>query len=370
MLAAGTENSVYLNPRAWDAVLRIETIAQSADAGARAFARLWQRFEALALGVRLQEGIVAELIVRYDGAGLPPTWRRFVEQTAPPRDIWERTPGDALLAFAGPNDLALLGSALAAWAPPGKNRDWDRLRQVARGLLLGRDLFDDVLPKLESCGAYVVARPNREAPGQPPPGLPLEALAVFTLPSSTATADDPSAVPDLRASLENALNTGLNVLAAAQNAKGSETVAAVRTSEREGLRLRWIEGAGPHQPAYGLTATHLILASSPQLIRDFEQPPRAPSPSYEHVAQQYFAGENQVLFVNLARISQFLGDQRESLTRQTAASHGVSEPEAAQRLQRINELLQLLDAGFIAGHLHEDSLRIVVGGVVVPPAAR
>jgi hypothetical protein len=373
-LTAGTENALYLNPRAWDGVLHLEAIAADADPGAQAFVQIWKRCTALGIGLRIREGVVGELVAHYNSADLPAPWQQFVVRSAVPREFLEQVPRNALLAGAGPNDLALLGSVLASQFSSGKNRDWDRIRQIARGLLLGRDLFDDVLPKFESVGVYLVPRRDLQSAGVPPEVIPFDALAAFTLPKGTGTADDVQASAGLRESLENALQTGLNLLAATANAQTPATTALVRSLDQDGLLVRWAEGCGPYQPAYALTGNQLLVASSPQLIRDFaQQLPRdslAAAPLYVQQAKQYFPDENHVLIVNLMQARQFLTEQQRFLVQRTAASHSVSEAEAAKRLHHIHELLQLVDAGFIAGQLRDGTLRIVVGGVLYEPAAR
>jgi len=358
--------AVYVNPRAWDSLF---PNPDEAPRDQQAFGRLWRRMQTIALAVDLKRGFVVETVMHYDSAGLSPGWVRALNRMEGAPEFLKQIPENAVAVIAGRHDLLGFSQLVARQAEAADKVDqdeWESFRQVSRGLLLGRDLFDDVLPALQpNWGGYAVPRPPKgpdDAAAIPVDGL----VAVEFTADSPAPADRSS----LRDALDNGLNTALNLLAAYNNSTASRKPAIVRTEQQTGQVIRWIEGLSlfPYEPAYGLSGGHLAFASSPRVLRAFLE--GAPNdgairqPRLERALRDYFPEANQVMFVDVAALRSLLKERREHLVRSAAAASELPPDDCERRIERLMDVGALADSAFIAGRITGDHMRLVVGGVI------
>ena len=355
-----TVASIYFNPRPWDGLFS----SGSSPSGAKSvLISLWRRCRSVMVGLRVDRGVVFDAVVDYDGSGVPEAWTRFVRQAAGSPAFFQKVPRRALLAFGGrfsPSGLRELINRQMSDSP--RNR-WDSLRQVSRGLLLGLDLVDDVLPGLgPNWGFYMVPRQQdiRSAPGSRLP--PVNGLLAIDLAAKKSASPGR---PTLRAGLENGLNTGLNMLAALYNSQSSGPPAIVRTRRGRTGVVHWIEGIDGYQPAYALTATHLIFAGSPKLVDEFaatdSRSALTSSGNYQRLSQQYFTGAGQVLLVRVDAIRDLVRQHAAFFVRRAAKS---PSQRVRNRFNNVREILTLFDSAFIAAGVTNDRVRLVIGGVV------
>jgi len=358
-LPAKTVASVYFNPRAWDNQF---AAGSNRSAAGQVLAALWRRCRSVIVGLRLERGIVIDAIADYDGTGAPQEWTHFVRQTAGPPTFFQKVPRRALLAFAGqfsPSSLQQLINRQISAFP--RNR-WDSVRQVSRGLLLGLDVVDDVLPELgPNWGIYLVPRTRAGKSGNSSRLPPVNGLLAIELRAQKSPAPGQ---PTLRAALENGLNTGLNILAAMYNLQSSGPPAIVRTRRRKASVVHWIEGIDGYQPAYALTPTDLIFAGSPQLVDEFlaadSRTALASSPDYVNLSQTYFPGAGQLLLVQVDALRELVRKHAVFFVRKDTTSPAR---RAREKFENAREFLTLFDSAFIAVRITNDQVRLVVGGV-------
>jgi len=361
-LPAKTVASVYFNPRAWDNRFAAGSQRSGAE---QVLVAVWRRCRSVMVGLRLDRGIVFDAVVDYDGSNAPEEWTRFVRQTAGPPAFFQKVPRRALLAFAGqfsPSSLRQLINRQISGSP--RNR-WDSIRQVSRGLLLGLDVVDDVLPRLgPNWGIYLVPRTRASKSGTGSRLPPVNGLLAIELRAEKSPAPGQ---PTLRAALENGLNTGLNILAAMYNNQSSGPSAIVRTRRRKTSVVHWIEGIGGYQPAYALTPTHLIFAGSSQLVDEFiATDPRtalASSPDFVNLSQTYFPGAGQLLLVQVDAVRELVRKHADFFVRGAATSQVIPARRAREKFDNAREFLTLFDSAFIAVRITNDRVRLVVGGV-------
>lgn len=355
--------SLYLNPRAWDEHFRA---ASEQSSLMRLLDGIWQRLDSVILGLRLDQGAVIEAVAHYDNSRTPQEWNEFLRRAAGTSTFLEKVPSRALVAAAGRWDLSGLDELLSLQQSESEEQEFESLRQIIRGVLLGHDLFDDVLPALgDDWGLYIV--PPRESVRD---CLPLEGLLGVSLPVPGAERALPGEKPGLRAALDNALNTGLNLLTAMYNQESPDKSAHVETEESEGLLMRWVANFGAYKPAYAITSNHLLLASTPQVIREFldvepEQTLLADD-QFRRLRDDFFPNENQLLFVDVAGIRSLVERHRGKFLDHIAASESVSAEQADKELREFEAILDLLDSAFVAGSVNSERIRLVLGGVVTP----
>jgi hypothetical protein len=358
---------VFIQPAIWVAKDKSE-IKPPRDAGERFFRQAWRSSQAIAIGVRLESGIISEVVVVNDELASNPTWRQVVERVSGSPAFLARVPRSALFAFAGRHDLSVLLEWSLNQLPPEQLNQWKTIRQMVRGILMGRDLLDDIIPLLPAdFGGFVAPRQNLDLAA-----APIDGLIAVSLPSKDSPETPPSKAP-FRSALNNAAQTGFSMLTAFHNASAKDN-ATLEDEELNGVNLHWIKSLGPYQPAYALSPDHLLVASSPQLIRDFLKQSAtetwAADSELGKFRQACFADASQVLALQGRLVRDFVGQHREFFIQQVVATHKLTPDQAAKRLDRMLEWIQLSDAVVIATTFSTGHVKVVLGIAVDGPAEK
>lgn len=347
---------VFVDPRRWDHELAKDTTT------AAWLKPLWKKLEWLAAGVEIRDGLVFHAVAHHETNNLPVIWQKFVAASEFPSDLATRLPADSVLAGE-----ARIAPEICRWLrtldPSEKSRlDWETFGKVTRGLL-GRDLFDEVLPHARpSLGGAIVPRTPVEERSAPVDGL-LAWQFDFT-----REASNQGGQPNLRESLDNALQTLLNFASVAHNSRNPDSPATLRVQHQEPLTLKWLDSVPPYRPAYGMTAEHVLLATNPRLISTFANRSVGNSalssePLFAAVRSRHFPNHSQWLFVNSRIAREFLRQEHEPLSRQVAYWRKLAPPSVAPQLDRARELLTPFDAVFLASKISPGEVRLTAGAV-------
>jgi hypothetical protein len=325
------------------------------------------------------------------------TAMRLIRSMAGPAELMRLAPPDAFVVLACRQPFGtFLRHLLIGQAKEQPSADWESFRQVSRGVLLGLDLIDDVLPSFrENIGGYLVPRS-----GAKPEELPFDGLLAAELPSHEASVNSiPNETgrkehaprdnglahgrPTVRDAVDNGLNMTLNAAAAYFNMRSNGTPAVVRTDGKpeNGTHLRWLEGLGPYRPAYGMTPRYLVLSTSPQAVETFakresEEQARPAGQAANgngpagiaELAARYFPKENQILYIDTAAIRRFLDVHGKQLIEHAVRVGSIPTAHAEKALAKFMDVTGLFDAVFVAARLGDGSARLVIGGVVNVPA--
>lgn len=347
--------SVYLNPREWDHAVRFDVEKSGVE---RLLADFWRRCNSIGFGMRAGDGVILEMSAHYDRNGLPGRPLHSVETVAGLPRFLNRVPRRAAVVVAGRNDLSGVAKFLIEQIPLQQRGDWRRLRQIGRGLLVGFDLFDDVLPAVGgNWGMYVVA-----GEGETSNRLPLEGLLAVGLPPPGQIT---RGKVTLRDGLDNALQTALHLLSGSGGGEADKPDAMVQSEVKDGTRFGWMETDRPFQPAYALTDGYLLGGSSRGVIREFlavkESVSLGLQPEFRGRARNDFPDANQLLFVNVAELRNIARRNQTQFAKRLAGSKSVDLEEAQQRFEQITDLLQVIDVAFIAGHAGGERVHVVFG---------
>ena len=333
------------------------------------FKAAWQRFQSLAIGVDLQSGIVVEAVAQYESANSTKLWSEFVRKTNGAPEFLKKVPRRAIAVFAGRYDPQAIAGLLMHATSEREQKKLRSFRQVSQGLLLGLDLVDDILSEMKTNWGIFVVAPEQLQPG----GIPFDGLMAFELPKVAPDEASPRRTVTVRSALDNGLNTALNLLAAYYNGKAPKVIAIVRSDRQNAAMIRWIDSFGPYQPAYALTADYLIFASTPRLISEFINAKTdesfSTSVQYEVTASNYFSDGSHVLFVNVAALRELLANNKDFFVSHASEMHSLNEQAIRKKLERVDDIVRLIDTGFVAVHIESDRIRLILGGLVnrVPP---
>lgn len=348
---------VFANPRRWENDLRKNPAAER-------LLPLWQKLEWGSAGIELRDGLIGHAVVHHETTGLPTLWQKLVEASATPSDLAARLPAEAV--FAGE---ARIAPELLRWLSTlddseKARTDWQTFGKVTRGLL-GRDLFDDVLPHSRPSlgGAIVPKQPVEER------SAPVDGLLAWQLDWSRGSSSL-DGQPELRESLDGALLTLLNFAAMAHNSRNPDSPATLRVQHREALTVKWLDRLPPYRPAFGLSSEHVLLATDPQLITAFHDlTGNGRSLKSERlfvaVHSRHITDHSHWLYLNSRAAREFLVEHHEPLSRQVAHWRKLAAPSAAVQLDRVREILTPFDAVFLAAKVTPGEVRFTTG-VVTP----
>ncbi|MBC7816772.1 MAG: hypothetical protein IAG10_07785 [Planctomycetaceae bacterium] len=347
---------VFVDPRRWEDELRKDS------GSAEWLLPLWRRLEWLSAGIELRDGIIGHAVVHHETTDLPAVWQKFVEASATPSDLATRLPADAVLAGEARIAPELLNWLRTLDDSEKARTDWQTFGKITRGLL-GRDLFDDVLPHARpSLGGAVVPKKPVEERSAPVDGLLAWQLDLSRGPAGT------DGQPELRESLDSALLTLLNFAAVAHNSRNPDSPATLRVQHREALTIKWLDSLPPYRPAFGLGSEHVLLATDPRLISAFHarsagDPSLQSEPLFTAVHSRHMAEHSHWLFLNSRTAREFLSEQHEPLSRQVAHWRKLAPPSVAAQLDRVREFLTPFDAAFLAAKVTPGEVRFTAGAV-------
>lgn len=325
--------TVHLNPRAWD-----ELLGQYPHDWPPFSRAIWTRTQWLSLRLIGGDGLKLAAALDYDNNDTPSWWQQLVSpEPASDTAIGTVLPSASLFAASGRLRTESLRDVVKI-ASGGKPlpTDAERARRIARGMLLGLDPVDDVLPQLgPHWSGAIVPRTAKDS------AFPVDGVFVLELRPTTKSGKQP-----VDTALDNALNATLNMIAALQNSKDPRDVAIVSQKSIDGTTIRSVGPLGVFQPSVAVTNRYVVLSSSTELcertLLDLKTPTNVSS---NNMVGTTSGGQKCIANVQAARA--LLVDRREWFLKQ-AARDKVSESEAARRLKDADELLGLLDGAYVA----------------------
>lgn len=370
--------SVKLDPAACAEALDLRSFRNSDDVGERWIATQWDALSLLRMElseVRGEMGSVAgpglrlALEGRWRPGQVTSRWTDWVAAVSGGRaEVFDRVPEGTLVALGGRIQPRLGLGLFPAPQDEATVRELSKLRRIARGVLLGLDLYEEVLARLPvNWGLFVLSRPPTAAD-------PLPVGAVFAWQMPTPPADEPAGGLVARG-LMNALQTGLTLWATAENEarprraggdkdpsgkveKGRESdeageepvisTALTRGVGRGGEEVFRLDGLPFGRPSFALAGGYLVTASHPELIEAFADPSQAmltlSSRLERRLMQPDLLRERQlVAHVAVSSIRTWLREYKPALAQLIGQWRNVPADEVTKRLDRMGEVLEPLD---------------------------
>jgi hypothetical protein len=321
---------LWLNPRAFDAAVASKVAAaRGAEAAFLAtFERYWKAIDGAAVSVAAGRDLSVKFAVQAKAEKLPAAARRLMAESATPSALWTTFPQSALFAAAGhvPWDPAIEAGSEFLTAERRKSIQ-DGLERTVGALFGGRDLLSHVLRHLgPDWGMYVTAP---------------EAGDKGWLPSLTAVlrlrpAGDGS--PSVEQRALDGLDFAARLVVLTYNSQAAGLL-KLRMEAQDGVEVRVIEGSRLPglQPAFAWKGGYLVLASTPDAVRRFVPPSKAPPSD---------ATDAEVPLVRLALQgwATYLRSYRGPVTNYVADVYHLPAAEADTRVGRLIDGLDLFDA--------------------------
>jgi len=258
-------------------------------------------------------------------AAEPP--RRWAAGGGLPGGAIPRAPASALAVAAGSVDFAAAFDLALGLLPEADRPRAGHLLALIRGLLLGKDLRAEVLPRLGPGVLLYLDAPT--GPGR--------------WPWVAATAGHPEVTP----AIENALRTAL-----ALYALGNDPSGRVEAREAVGARATGLEGA---RFAYGVGGGQVVAGSSIEAVAAHleagTQAAQSRLTPLERTRTSYFPSAETFAFVDLEALQGIADARRDAIARALAARRGSPEAEARRDLDQALALMALFRAAYVTAEI-------------------
>jgi hypothetical protein len=299
------------------------------DRAAEILGRYLRTVEGIGLALEWRDGVLLHVHEAYDPKAIDPRLVQWTKSGTTPDGLARRIPASALAAAAAPIDFAAAYDALVEHVPSTDRPRLDVVTDALRGILLGRDLRAQILPRV---GPAVVA--YLDAPSEGAGRLPLVGAVELR--------DEPGE-RGVASALDNALRTLLCLYAL--DPKHGAT--AVRVESRQAGPLRVTALGGPNAPfAYGIGPDFLVVGTSADAVARFGT--AEPDARLAPIKASFFPDARAYAAVDVTRLTRWARARREPLSRRLAAARGVTPEAAARDLDGALALLGLFDAAFAA----------------------
>ena len=87
---------------------------------------------------------------------------------------------------------------------------------------------------------------------------------------------------------------------------------------------------------------------------------------FQKIEAKYLQNKNQLMLVDFAALRNMFREHRPFFLHLAGGSHA----EAQKQMDRLDDVLQNFDAGFLAANIGEQRTRLIVGSVVIDGAAK
>jgi hypothetical protein len=301
--------------------------------------------------------------VRYAGAGLEwqggpllhteevldpqafgPDWKRWAAQdeTGPPALL--RVPSTAVAAATVSVDLSLVLKVLLSLVTERDQPKVDNLLLALQGVLLGRDVAEEILPQVGPGVLIYVERPDADGPFTRLPG----AVVLRLRPGQEGVRAGEA--------IENGLRTLLAAHALDERHDGGRL--QVESSKVPGGEVTSLSKASPF--AYSRHEGQVIVGTSAGAVARAlaaQSDPKA-GDRFEALRSAHFPGVGSFACLDLRAALSYAESARPALARRVAAKHHQPEAEAARDLDHALSLISLFDAAFITSTIDRDLTRI------------
>ena len=344
---------LFLNARVWDKVVDVE-LRKSPEG--KWIQSILQQVAAVTAAVRLDDEVVLDVAADLQGAPLAPVWRQFAAGASSDGDWNQRIPAEAIAVISSRMDIGPLIQAWLTLNPDARTEEFLRGRNVLKSLLLGRDLFTDVLPNaLRDWSVSLL--PAEAAVSE---SSPVDLLGQISLNGAQRSTD-----ASLDRSLDNALQFGMNafsVMLSHQRAASADPVLVKSESSAAGIE-RTMTGLKAWAPSYKISPQQLLLATSAQGLtrgQGVTDSTRTESRLAAH-ERRYFQATSQLVWLDAVRLRGILARHSNWIAGQLEPDSTAGRERVLQHLSKLSEATNVFDAAFLAVKFDEDSVRIVLG---------
>ena len=357
---------LFVNPRPWDELMRAELDRQD-DAGEtkfvmQALVQAWLVSDYWVSSGEFGGGVAIESYLHFNPDDLPEPLDQISLGLTGPAEFLKRVPQDAIFAFAGRIDIGNLARMFLEAGDEASLQQLDEMRDFGRGLLMGLDLFDDVLTSLGPDVGMFLLPANADAER---PGLNFVAGARMQLrPEGDDRPEVAEALPGGARSMMAVASTFLNN----RRRRGDEPV-RIKVTEVGETKITSLANLDllPRQveASYALFDDYFLFGTSPEGIRKTieleEGVSLTHSPRLRTLVGPSLSDPSQMLYIDCAPFREFMHSNRDLFTMAISMSRGVEHDMARRALSEIEQWLDLADTIVMASRVDDQGLSVSLG---------
>jgi hypothetical protein len=334
--------SIFVNPRYIERMRAAEpkprTLAE--ERVSELFARNLAAVEYAGAALEWREGFLLQTRETIDPKKLDASllaWSHRPAGTTVP--LVERVPRSALALAAGRVDFGSIFDSLTSLVPEDERLQLDNSLTILRGLLLGQDLRQEVLPFLGPGLLAYVDEP--ESVGVRDVRVPLVLAVNLNGEALQRGASE---------AIDNALRTLMAIYAADPKRKSMRL--RVESRDERGVRLTTLAGSRPVF-AYAIEHGMIVLGTSTEAIVGYlaGQAQAGGDSRFARFRAAYFPEAQSFAFADLPRLHEAADSHRDGLARRVAAKHNRPEIEARHDLDQVLDLIHLFKGAFVTSSI-------------------
>lgn len=357
VLTKNITGSVFLNPRIWD-----EHIILPKNEIEKGVVNWWHKTGGVTAGLHLNNTVALEAVILFNSEEINLPLLNVLRVPAEIPDQFSQIPKNALAVLSGQLNVHLLTRKIVDFYADKNPEKWQKIHAVSIGLLGG---LDPVTELSKTLGPHILfySVPRKELSFD---SIPFDGLVALQL----STSDLPAGATNKsrsRFALENVANYLMNSMITHYNAEEAhiDNPSTFKSEDHDLYKMRWIEGMGPYQPAYGINEQQLVFASSPELIKEFftlkSEESLAALPVFHTWKETFFREEKQLCFFNITSIRAFIDQNSDFLAQQFAKGQGGDLEKGQKKLSGLKSLLQSFDGFFFAAGFQKSQVRVILG---------
>lgn len=349
--------SVFLNPRIWD-----EHIPEPKNEVEKGVFNWWKKTGGLTAGLHLKNTVALEAVILFNSEGINLPLLNILQVPPEIPDKYSLIPKNALAVISGQLNVHLLAQKVIDFYADKHPEKWQKIHAVSMGLLAGLDPVTE-LSKTLGPNFLFYTIPRKE--------LSFDAIAFDGLVALQLSPPDQQINKEHKSqyqiALENVVNYLMNSMITDHNTKlkNDVTPSILRIENHDLFEMRWIEGLGLYQPAYGINEQQIVFASSPELVKEFftlkSEESLAALPLFQTWKETFFQEENQLCFLNISSIRAFIDENADFLAKQLAKGQGGDLEKGQKKLSGLKSILESFDGVFFAAGLQKSQVRIIIG---------
>lgn len=358
-LPANSAAFLFLNPRMWDKVIG-DTVQQSPDAAS--VQPVVRSLTAISASLRLDDEVVVDLVAEVNQAAIPSAWKRLVASTGLEHDFTKRVPAGAIATISSRMDVTSLVQAWLVATAATSSDDFQRGRNLLKSVLLGRDLFNDIVPHMMRDWTLSLV----DTQGLSVDQAPVNVLGQFAIDAGGLDGAQP-----VDGSIDNGLQFAMTALGAVlshQRGPNRDSVVMVESQASRDSTIRALVGIKNWCPAYRISSSVLLVSTSRTLLSIVPDAPIGPSVlTKSRLADfegRYFRSATQLAWLDAARLRSVLVQQREWIARQVDQGSVEGHERTLKHLAKVEDIAKVFDAAFLAARLAEDHVHVVFGAAL------
>jgi hypothetical protein len=344
VIPAGCLASLFIDPRFAERIVMQGAAASgppSNPLAAEMVSRYIRSLKYVAAGLEWRDGIFVHLAQIHDPDRVPKTLKQWATaprgtESAPP---W--LPADAVAIATTSIDFPALVDALIALSPATERGRIENLMTVASGVLLGKDVRREVLPRLGPA-IWLIARPPAASDARPPVTL-----------SVRIGGPNVPGVSGLAPALDNGLKTLLSMVAL--DAKRGDGQEHLETTEIQGVSVTSLSGAKSPFAYAIVDGRWLVLGTTRDAVASLiAARDRGETTEFARVRAADFPGADTFAFVDVKAVTSWAEAHRSAITTKLAEGRSGSLALAEHDLDQAIALARLFRSAFVANHVEPD----------------